>query len=303
MANYSSVVRESDGTSIISSYKFTQYTTNRSSLPLLPIGAGLFDEQVVFQLFLFQPPQRNFCEESNGNFLKVYKQYTNKMKEATQKQMFYAKIFIVRKILIKAISVFDIMSVFWRSDFENNYFVAIHADNILKKHYEHDKYVKKTIAVVRKFMSMSETFLLQNMNFAFQLPIEYFEYFIQKYPKESYDYGFKKSRNHWLSIEMANMVGTLCNDIKIKNELRLNTRFFSKIFPEEICSLINEYSFIPLPISGKTFVDFFADIYDYANECVKPEFEKITKSISRRQVSTGAITVDTFNVRIYDYKI
>jgi hypothetical protein len=298
---YSSFVKEDVGVYTVSSFKTNKFSVDRSSIPLNQIDTVLPFENVVFQVSLFQQSQAGFCQETNLHFSKVVIRYTKKLEEATDKKMIHAKLFIIRKLFNEVISIFDTMSVFWRYYFENHYIIAIHANNALKE--KRDKYSERTLKVLHKFMDMAEKYMIQNMSFAFQLPPDYFEYFIQKYPKESYSYGYKKSRNHWLSVETANMVGTTCNNIKYNYESRLVSRIFSKIFPQDICEFIHGYAFTPLTITGKSFIEFFSDIYDYTNECVKPEFNKIAKSITLRR-NYGAVSVaETFNVKIHDYRI
>lgn len=208
----------------------------------------------------------NFCEKSSSEYNVILNKYFKKMKECDNLGLFYAKMFIVRKVFCLAISNFHLMSKYWRNLFESHYIEAINIKN--------NKHTKRTFLVAQRFIKMSEKYMLNHLCVAFQLPLKYFKIFVCKYPKETFEYGMKKSINHWLSKDMANIVNKQYNSLIIDVKLILNR------FPVEIINLITSYLF-HLPIKGKDIVEYFTSVYDFECDIFKTH-SKYYKHVRKR---------------------
>ena len=101
-----------------------------------------------------------------------------------------ARIFIFRRFM-RDVNIFP-MSLWWRHHFSNHYIAAIEILKLLND----DRRSLITRKVVDEFMTLSESFLLENPDIVFGFPLKYFGFFAKKFPEQTASFALKRSRYH-----------------------------------------------------------------------------------------------------------
>jgi len=269
----------------ISSYKTQRYKILRDSLPLKPIKVDSdilwFEDYAVFHVFTFQT-NKEYYKNEKIKFYNIFQKRVFEIKQAENRNLIFTKIFIIRRIFQNAIKHFYKL-ICWQVLFEDHYIMAMNAQNC------------KPCKMIMAFFELADSYLLQNINLVFSNH-KILEYFFQKYPKDVFMYGYQKSKLCWIDTKIANII----NDYgprRLKIRMSAISAIFSKIFTSDISILIVEYSFIPEYIVGKTFIEYFLEIYDFQNECIKEKYTSIVKSVKRKVVInefTQDSCIDTF---------
>jgi len=215
-----------------------------------------FDDTVVFKIYRSYKSDTGFNNKTHQSFLARYYRNLAVIDHAPK----YTKIYIFRKIIRNAIKSFVSMTKWWLILFNDHYTAAIE----MLKELDSEKCCEITRKVIDKFIEMSDKFLLKNLNIVFMFPLEYFRIFVQKYPAEMTYYAMKRSKNTWVSKELASIVCEKRDQI-----IHMRTKVFSYIFklPVEICELINLYCYEEL--YGETFLNYFNNSYDYKTKEVQ----------------------------------
>lgn len=253
----------------------------QEGVPILKTG--------IFEIYTIHHSEEGFCNRVYATYIKNYHRHLSILDRVKG----YTRIYVFRKMIQAAIKNFEEMTKYWRNLFENHYIAAI---QIKREVNGNEKCSRLTRKVIRKFIDMSEKFLLDKLNYVFLFPLEYFEIFAQKYPKQTTAYAIKLSKTQWLSKEMACIICAASKPELLKARTKLISRIFS--FPLEICEIISEYLDFQL---GRPFIDYFNETYDYENNKPHTNYESIKymkKSNRPNQSLTGIVL--TFMIQILD---
>jgi hypothetical protein len=257
----------------------------RKDLPPEAIHNSLrYNETVVFKIYVSHKSDQGFDNDHYQRYLTNFSKNLSLLEKVPK-----IRLYVFRMIMRDAIKVFPAMSVWWRHHFINHYIAAIEILKVLGD----DKPSLDTRKVVDEFMSLSEAFLLENPDIIFGFPLEYFTFFAEKFPEETFSFALKRSRYNWVSKEMAQVV----RDIN-PSRIRIISSIFKNL-PFAICKLICEYEYVEF---GETFLEYFNKNYDYTKNKTCPD-SKI-KDVKRNmfpQTSSDPIFLacsDVFTVQI-----
>ena len=259
------------------SYTTTTYReeifVKRKDLPPEAIHNSLrYNETVIFKVYVSHKSGPGFENDHYQRYLTSFYKNLSLLEKVPK-----IRIYVFRMIMRDAIKVFPVMSVWWRHHFSNHYIAAIEILKVLGN----DKPSLDTLKVVDEFITLSESFLLENPDIIFGFPLQYFRFFSEKFPQQTMSYALKRARYSWVSKEMAQIIDEM-------RPVRIHTiSIIFKNLPLMICKLICEYEYTEF--HGETFLEYFNKNYDYVENKIRPN-SKI-KDVKRNNVFSNPGTI------------